>query len=150
MKTKKFSTCLVALFVFSTAVLPLISEVALADTVVRPDANNSVFPFISDDRSLLNTGIDVQNWSNEKIDQLTDTLSELHPKFTKKYLRSLVISQLNDDGIPPLTQSDIVSSHLHGTLSYQGTWKGITVDQMAAVIDTIIGSIVGAGVGAIT
>ncbi|MGZ1148524.1 hypothetical protein ACXO2A_05390 [Lactobacillus delbrueckii subsp. bulgaricus] len=97
--------------------------------------------------------IDSTKWSDEKIDQLVKALSELHPELSNEYLRELVESQLNDEAIPNLTNRDISPSlALRANLarSTKSSWKGITVAQMGAVIDTIIGTVIGGGLSSIT
>lgn len=92
--------------------------------------------------------IDSTKWSDEKIDQLVKVLSELHPELSNEYLRELVESQLNDEAIPNLTNRDISQSLALRTnlaRSNKSSWKGITVAQMGAVIDTIIGTVIGGG-----
>lgn len=126
---------------------PLVSGKVEADVVSTRDSSRS--PLISAEVGL-DAGKEKQVWSDEKVEQLTETLSELHPEFTKEYLKKLVKSQLNDTGIPALSKNDVINSHLTGTLSAKANWKGITVAQMGAIIDTIIGTVVGGGAGALT
>ncbi|WP_270770097.1 hypothetical protein [Lactobacillus crispatus] len=147
MKTKKIILNFVVASTLLSVATPLLGVDVKAGTVSARDPQKS--PFISE-----NAGLDAsdekQVWPNEKIEQLTETLSELHPEFTKEYLKNLVMSQLNDEGIPPLSKKDIVTSHLTGTLSTKENWKGVTVAQAGAVIDTIIGTLIGNGAGALT
>ena len=143
---KIFLNLLVTSTLLSVAA-PLVSGKVEADVVSTRDSSRS--PLISAEVGL-DAGKEKQVWSDEKVEQLTETLSELHPEFTKEYLKKLVKSQLNDTGIPALSKNDVINSHLTGTLSAKANWKGITVAQMGAIIDTIIGTVVGGGAGALT
>ena len=147
MKTKKIFLNLLVTSTLLSVAAPLVSGKVEADVVSTRDSSRS--PLISAEVGL-DAGKEKQVWSDEKVEQLTDTLSELHPEFTKEYLKKLVKSQLNDTGIPALSKNDVINSHLTGTLSAKANWKGITVAQMGAIIDTIIGTVVGGGAGALT
>mgnify|MGYP006368180715 FL=1 len=147
MKTKKFFLNLLVTSTLLSVAAPLVSGKVEADVVSTRDSSRS--PLISAEVGL-DAGKEKQVWSDEKVEQLTETLSELHPEFTKEYLKKLVKSQLNDTGIPALSKNDVINSHLTGTLSAKANWKGITVAQMGAIIDTIIGTVVGGGAGALT
>lgn len=147
MKTKKIFLNLLVTSTLLSVAAPLVSGKVEADVVSTRDSSRS--PLISAEVGL-DAGKEKQVWSDEKVEQLTETLSELHPEFTKEYLKKLVKSQLNDTGIPALSKNDVINSHLTGTLSAKANWKGITVAQMGAIIDTIIGTIVGGGAGALT
>ena len=147
MKTKKIFLNLLVTSTLLSVAAPLVSGKVEADVVSTRDSSRS--PLISAEVGL-DAGKEKQVWSDEKVEQLTETLSELHPEFTKEYLKKLVKSQLNDTGIPALSKNDVINSHLTGTLSAKANWKGITVAQMGAIIDTIIGTVVGGGAGALT
>ena len=147
MKTKKIFLNLLVTSTLLSVAAPLVSGKVEADVVSTRDSSRS--PLISAEVGL-DAGKEKQVWSDEKGEQLTETLSELHPEFTKEYLKKLVKSQLNDTGIPALSKNDVINSHLTGTLSAKANWKGITVAQMGAIIDTIIGTVVGGGAGALT
>ena len=147
MKTKKIFLNLLVTSTLLSVAAPLVSGKVEADVVSTRDSSRS--PLISAEVGL-DAGMEKQVWSDEKVEQLTETLSELHPEFTKEYLKKLVKSQLNDTGIPALSKNDVINSHLTGTLSAKANWKGITVAQMGAIIDTIIGTVVGGGAGALT
>lgn len=147
MKTKKIFLNLLVTSTLLSVAAPLVSGKVEADVVSTRDSSRS--PLISAEVGL-DAGKEKQVWSDEKVEQLTETLSELHPEFTKEYLKKLVKSQLNDTGIPALSKNDVINSHLTGTLSAKANWKGITVAQMRAIIDTIIGTVVGGGAGALT
>lgn len=147
MKTKKIFLNLLVTSTLLSVAAPLVSGKVEADVVSTRDSSRS--PLISAEVGL-DAGKEKQVWSDEKVEQLTETLSELHPEFTKEYLKKLVKSQLNDTGIPALSKNDVINSHLTGTLSAKANWKGIIVAQMGAIIDTIIGTVVGGGAGALT
>lgn len=147
MKTKKIFLNLLVTSTLLSVAAPLVSGKVEADVVSTRDSSRS--PLISAEVGL-DAGKEKQVWSDEKVEQLTETLSELHPEFTKEYLKKLVKSQLNDTGIPALSKNDVINSHLTGTLSAKANWKGITVAQMGAIIDTIIGTVGGGGAGALT
>lgn len=147
MKTKKIFLNLLVTSTLLSVAAPLVSGKVEADVVSTRDSSRS--PLISAEVGL-DAGKEKQVWSDEKVEQLTETLSELHPEFTKEYLKKLVKSQLNDTGIPALSKNDVINSHLTGTLSAKANWKGITVAQMGAIIDTIIGTVVVGGAGALT
>lgn len=147
MKNKKIFLNLLVTSTLLSVTAPLVSGKVEADVVSTRDSSRS--PLISAEVGL-DAGKEKQVWSDKKVEQLTETLSELHPEFTKEYLKKLVMSQLNDTGIPALSKNDVVNSHLTGTLSAKANWKGITVAQMGAIIDTIIGTVVVGGAGALT
>ena len=147
MKTKKIFLNLLVTSTLLSVAAPLVSGKVEADVVSTRDSSRS--PLISAEVGL-DAGKEKQVWSDEKVEQLTETLSELHPELTTEYLIKLVKSQLNDTGIPALSKNDVINSHLTGTLSAKANWKGITVAQMGAIIDTIIGTVVGGGAGALT
>lgn len=92
-----------------------------------------------------------QEWSKDKIDLLVDQLQNNYPDLGRYYLKKLVVAQLNGDyRIPPLESSPTISPFV--SFAVQGGWKGITVSQMGAAIDTAIsialGGIAAAGIKA--
>lgn len=88
-----------------------------------------------------------QGWSEDKIELLVDQLQENYSDLGRSYLKKMVVAQLNGDyKIPPQENAPFVS------FAVQGGWKGITVSQMGAAIDTAIsialGGIATAGIKA--
>ena len=119
MKTKKIFLNLLVTSTLLSVAAPLVSGKVEADVVSTRDSSRS--PLISAEVGL-DAGKEKQVWSDEKVEQLAETLSELHPEFTKEYLKKLVKSQLNDTGIPALSKNDVINSHLTGTLSAKANW----------------------------
>lgn len=122
MKNNKFYLSLLVTSALLPVVAPLISEKVEANAI--PVKGSHGLPLISEDAGL-DDDREKQVWSDEKVDQFTETLSELHPEFTKAYLKRLIESQLNDEGIPTLSKSDIVTSHLTGRFLLKKTGKGL-------------------------
>lgn len=92
-----------------------------------------------------------QGWSEDKIELLVDQLQENYSDLGRSYLKKMVVAQLNGDyKIPP--QENATSTSPFVSFAVQGGWKGITVSQMGAAIDTAIsiawGGIATAGIKA--
>ena len=92
-----------------------------------------------------------QEWSKDKIESLVDQLQKNYSDLGRSYLKKMVVAQLNGDyKIPPLENATSTSPFV--SFPVQGGWKGITVSQMGAAIDTAIsialGGIATAGIKA--
>lgn len=120
-------------FIVCTTLLTLIPSFFPAITVLAKEQDTL-------QNSVAITELKPQQMSEQEKELLIQEVKHNHPTVSESFIREALERQLVGDYTIPQTNTSM----------FRAAWQGVTVDQMGALIDVGLGTLIGAGVGGLT